>query len=65
MFYACQIHNNLLGSMEECESIEDAVALVKKIVGENGVELTPDVEAEINNDWSYLGEDWSVCIGKP
>lgn len=64
-YMVCQIHNNLLGQMDECFSEEEAVALVLKIVKENGVKITDAVKKEIKNDLSYLSEDkeWSVCIG--
>ena len=66
MFYVCQISNNLLGAMDECETIEEAVALVLRIVDENGVEITDEVRAEVDDDWSYMdtSKEWSVCIGK-
>jgi hypothetical protein len=65
MFYVCQIKDNLLGQMDECEDLISALDLVQKIVKENGVDLSPDVLTEINEDWSYLGDDWSVCVGTP
>ena len=63
-YMVCQIHNNLLGQMDECFSEEEAVALVLKIVKENGVKITDAVKKEIKNDLSYLSEDkeWSVTI---
>ena len=65
MFYVCQIRDNLLGQMDEVADLEDAKALVVRIVGENGVKVTDEVRAEVENDWSYLdeGKEWSVCIG--
>jgi hypothetical protein len=69
MFYVCQIQNNLLGQMNECEDLITALDLVKQIVKENGVELTDAVIEEIDQDWSYISEEqpaqeqWSVCVG--
>lgn len=65
MYYVCYISNNLLGQMNQCDTEEEAIALVKRIVEENGVELTPENVAEIENDLSYLDDskEWSVCIG--
>jgi len=65
MYFVCQINNNLLGQMHQCDTEAEAIALVKRIIGENGVELTPDVLKEVENSLSYLDEskEWSVCIG--
>jgi hypothetical protein len=67
MIYVCQIHNNLLGQMDECSTWDEATALVRRIVKEeHGVELTDEVKEEIENAGSYRcdQEDWAVCIGQ-
>ncbi len=65
MFCVCQIRDNLLGQMNEVPDLEAAKALVLRIVRENGVEITDEMRAEVESDWSYLddGKEWSVCIG--
>lgn len=66
MYYVCQIQDSLLGAMSEHKDLEDAIMEVKRIISENGIEITSDVEEEINEEWSYLdtSREWSVCIGK-
>jgi hypothetical protein len=65
MFYVCQIRDQLLGRMDECSTLEEAVELAKKIILENGEEVNDDVEQELIDDNSFLSLDgeWSVCIG--
>jgi hypothetical protein len=65
-YFVCQISAKLtLGTMTEHDSEEAAIEHLKRIVVENGVELTPEVLDEINNDLGYVQEDfeWSVQIG--
>jgi hypothetical protein len=65
-YFVCQISAAMtLGTMTQHESEEAAIEHVKQIVVENGVELTPEVLEEINNDLGYVQEDmeWSVQIG--
>jgi hypothetical protein len=65
MYYVCQIFNNLLGQMDEVETQDEAIDLVLKIVGENGIDISEEVKDEVNETLSYIDEDkeWSVCIG--
>jgi len=65
MIFVCQIRNNLLGQVDEVETFDEGIILIKKIVQENGVELTPVVIQEIEEDYDYLdeGKEWSVCMG--
>ena len=65
MYFVCQIRNNLLGQMDQCDTIEEAIEFAKGIIKENGVDVTWEVENELRSDYSYLSEDveWSVCIG--
>lgn len=65
-FFVCQISDRLtLGAMTECDNLEDALELVREIVRENGVELTQEVEDEIDTDYGYVDTDlrWSVQVG--
>lgn len=63
----CQIANNVLGQVNEVESMEEAVALATKIIQENGVTITDEVTDELKNDFSFVDTsgEWSVCIGIP
>lgn len=63
----CQIANNVLGQVNEVESMEEAVALATKIIQENGVTITDEVTDELKNDFSFvdISGEWSVCIGIP
>jgi hypothetical protein len=63
----CQIANNLLGQVNEVETLEEAIAVATQIIQENGVTITDEVTAELENDFSFLSDDgeWSVCIGTP
>lgn len=63
MFYVCQIRDNILGQMDECNSIEKALSLAEKIIEENGVEITQEVKDDLKRDCYYLDAEWSVCIG--
>jgi len=66
-YFVCQINGEklTLGAMDEKPSLEEALALVRKIVQENGVKLTPEVEDEINGTYGYVDEnlEWSVQVG--
>ena len=65
MFYVCQIgFNRELGEINEFEKMSDAIDRVQEIVSENGVELTPEVLEEIEDDCGYIADEWSVQIGK-
>ena len=73
IYFVCQISNNSLGTVTQVETIEDGLELIKKIVVENGVEITPEVLEEIENDYEYIDEmmqfeatpanSWGVCLG--
>lgn len=65
-YFVCQINDRLtLGAMDECSSLEEALELVKRIVQQNSVDLTPEVLEEIENDYGYVDEDmqWLVQVG--
>ena len=65
-YFVCQISQNLmLGAMTECPDLNTALNLVREIVKENGVELTPEVEHEIVTNYGYvdINCDWSVQVG--
>ena len=63
MYYVCQIQNNILGEMTECSDEKEAKQLLVRIIRENGVKVNKAVRNEINNSLSFLGDNWSVCIG--
>jgi len=65
-YFVCQINDKLaLGAMDECDSLDAAIELVKKIVQQNGVTLTAEVLDEIHRDHGYVDHDlqWSAQIG--
>jgi hypothetical protein len=65
-FFVCQIGRDLsLGHVFMPETIEEAINLVQTMVQEKGVEITKEIEEEIQNDYGYVDDDlqWSVQIG--
>jgi len=68
MIIVAQIANNILGQTDECDSYEEALDLAKKIIGENGVEITDEVIEALESGGFVAGEEtdttWSVCIGQ-
>jgi hypothetical protein len=68
MIVVAQIMDNVLGQVNECETHEEAMELAKRIISENGIEITQEVVDELNGDGCYVSYKdtdtvWSVCIG--
>ena len=64
MYFVCQINRNVLGSMTQFDTLEEAQTRMSEILTENGItELDASEQEELDNNYSYANDEWGVSIG--
>ena len=65
MVQVVQINQDLIaGSLSDFMTMEDAIKLACKIIGENGVTVTDEIRESVEDNGYFVDDSsqWSVCI---